>query len=136
MGCAICLDDFNQADGETKRATALTCGHIFHYDCLQTWFYGPTAAVTHRPNHQLRCPLCAGQTDPAKMVKLFPSDGDDLDKYLSGQQQWELVPLQGEAADDHKNLKQLLADLMASDAISWSNPASRFASCSLISPRI
>ncbi|TKY87978.1 hypothetical protein EX895_003074 [Sporisorium graminicola] len=112
MGCAICLDDFSQADGEAKRATALTCGHIFHHDCLQTWFYGATNADKHRPCHHQRCPLCAGATDPTKMVRLFPSDGDDLDKYLSGQQRWEWDRLQGEDANDHRNLRQLLADLM------------------------
>ncbi|CBQ70111.1 conserved hypothetical protein [Sporisorium reilianum SRZ2] len=112
MGCAICLDDFDQADGEAKRATALTCGHIFHFECLNTWFHGATATAVNRPNHRPRCPLCAGAADPSRMVKLFPSDGDDLDKYLSGQQQWEWENLQGDDAVDDANLKQLLADLM------------------------
>ncbi|SPO29224.1 uncharacterized protein UTRI_06173 [Ustilago trichophora] len=116
MGCAICLDDFDQADGDAKRATALPCGHIFHYDCLQTWFYGPTAAHTNRPN-QKRCPLCSITTNPASMVRLFPSDGDDLDTYLSGQQLWdlELSTRQGPVPSGHDNLrghKELLNDLM------------------------
>ncbi|SPO29896.1 uncharacterized protein UTRI_06173_B [Ustilago trichophora] len=116
MGCAICLDDFNQADGDAKRATALPCGHIFHYDCLQTWFYGSTATDTNRPN-QKRCPLCSVTTNPTSMVRLFPSDGDDLDTYLSGQQLWdlELKSLHGPVPPGQDNLrghKELLNDLM------------------------
>ena len=116
MGCAICLDDFDQADGDAKRATALRCGHIFHYECLQTWFYGSTADQVHRPN-QKRCPLCSVPTTPESMVRLFPSDGSDLDTYLSGQVLCEMQVTRPDgtpriAQDELRAQKQLLNDLM------------------------
>lgn len=122
MGCSICLDDFTQADGDAKRATALPCGHMFHNDCLQEWFFGAAAAaVNQRRPERRRCPLCSAATDPAKMIRLFPSDGDDLDKYITG---WRDAPNElffvnadgtGGAADmDRLRLKhtKLLEDLM------------------------
>ncbi|KAJ9476066.1 Zinc finger containing protein [Pseudozyma hubeiensis] len=112
MGCAICLDDFDQKDGESKRAATLPCGHIFHHDCLQTWFYGSTAAATHRPTYQKRCPLCTQPANPENVVKLYPSDGDDLDTYLSGQQQWEMVDPRGGAVNLTPQFKRLLDDLV------------------------
>ncbi|KAJ1026306.1 hypothetical protein NDA16_002393 [Ustilago loliicola] len=92
MGCSICLDDFNQEDGDDMRGTALPCGHIFHWNCLQTWFYGPNAINTNHAG-QRRCPLCSKQTDPASRIKLYPSDGDDLSTYLTGQRQQEMEAL-------------------------------------------
>lgn len=113
MGCAICLDEFDQADGESKRATALTCGHIFHLECLQTWFFGSTSLADHRHVSQKRCPLCTQPATPECMVKLYPSDGNDLDTYLSGQQLWETAPSKSsDATHDHAQSKRLLADLM------------------------
>lgn len=117
MGCPICLDEFDQTDGDPRRATALTCGHIFHHDCLQTWFFGESAAATNRVN-QKRCPFCAVPTNPAAMVKLFPSDGDDLSVYLSGQKLHEMVIIGrdgGATAPDNSDpfdYKKLLSDLM------------------------
>ncbi|GAC75394.1 hypothetical protein PANT_15d00056 [Moesziomyces antarcticus T-34] len=116
MGCSICLDDFDQADGNERRATALACGHIFHYDCLTTWFYGPTRAPGYISPK--RCPLCSISADPSKMVKLYPSDGDELTTYLSGQHLHEVVLLGSlgqhipDADVDRSQHKELLGNLL------------------------
>lgn len=116
MGCSICLDDFDQADGNERRATALACGHIFHYDCLTTWFYGPNRAPGYISPK--RCPLCSISADPRKMVKLYPSDGDELTTYLSGQHLHEVIPLGSlgqhvpDNADLSRNHKELLGNLL------------------------
>lgn len=40
--CVICLEDMNEITSRT-----LTCGHIFHSDCIDSW------------NHiQVNCPIC------------------------------------------------------------------------------
>jgi hypothetical protein len=39
--CAICLG------GETQAAASLTCGHVFHEECLRRWL-----------KRKMRCPLC------------------------------------------------------------------------------
>lgn len=80
MGCSICMDDFDEA-ADSQRPTALPCGHIFHHGCVQSWFYGSFAASTSMPNKQ-RCPLCAVPTQAKSMMRLYPSEGNDLNRYL------------------------------------------------------
>ncbi len=74
----------------------------------------PQPAATHRPNVQhKRCPLCAAPAMPDAIFKLYPSDGDDLDTYLTGQKQWEWADLdQAPGEEDRKWYKQLLEDLI------------------------
>ncbi|PWZ03498.1 hypothetical protein BCV70DRAFT_155790 [Testicularia cyperi] len=100
MGCSICLDVFGQDGDDRQRPTALPCGHIFHYECLNAWFYGNAASSsTGRSaacNH--RCPLCAKATAPTSMIKLFPSEGDDLDVYL--------LALQRQPSDDKTSVHE------------------------------
>jgi Ring finger domain len=49
--CAVCLEAF----GIGEMGIELACSHIFHHDCLATWFYYTT------PPHPSRCPLCRQQ---------------------------------------------------------------------------
>ena len=44
--CLICLDEFNHG----QRVTMIKCGHIYHKNCLDTWFL-----------KKQTCPLCDEQ---------------------------------------------------------------------------
>lgn len=99
------------------RGTALPCGHIFHWSCLESWFFGPSAVNTSRSNNR-RCPLCSKQTNPASRIKLFPSDGEDLTTYLDGQRQQSMPAINenGDLIEDAEEnvprYNQLLNDLI------------------------
>ncbi|CCF49808.1 hypothetical protein NDA11_000282 [Ustilago hordei] len=117
MGCSICLDGFDEEQGDAMRGTALPCGHIFHWSCLESWFFGPSAVNTSRSNNR-RCPLCSKQTNPASRIKLFPSDGEDLTTYLDGQRQQSMPAINenGDLIEDAEEnvprYNQLLNDLI------------------------
>ena len=54
--CSICLAKYNfsdriplTSDVEPDEVSKLLCGHVFHYDCLKSWF---------RSTSKNECPFC------------------------------------------------------------------------------
>ncbi|EPQ27102.1 uncharacterized protein PFL1_05386 [Pseudozyma flocculosa PF-1] len=80
MGCAICLDGFSQDASDEQRPVALACGHLYHLDCLEQWYQ--TSDRARRNKHHLCC-LCKTTTPRDGLVKLFPQESGDLDRYLA-----------------------------------------------------
>ncbi|PWN52246.1 hypothetical protein IE53DRAFT_409566 [Violaceomyces palustris] len=81
MGCVICLEDFGEDDCEENRPSALTCGHLFHYKCVSKWLNQKRGGKSLNS-----CPFCKNEADEKNIVKLFPSDSGDLDRYLQERQ--------------------------------------------------
>lgn len=54
--CSICNEDI----GQDKRVSELTCGHLFHKDCILTWF---------TTSNEKTCPLC--RTNHSTTEKLY-----------------------------------------------------------------
>lgn len=59
--CCLCLEEFV----EQQEITALTCGHIYHYDCIQTlaqrWQHGKSVCPQCRQEHKVRLTNTAQQ---------------------------------------------------------------------------
>lgn len=62
--CSICCEKF---DGESE-VVATKCGHMFHIDCLSTWF-----------DHSEACPHCRVVMRPMSWRKIFLSAANDHD---------------------------------------------------------
>ena len=48
LSCSICLEDI---DLTTEKVIQLDCQHIYHQDCISTWYFGGVTSVQ-------KCPLC------------------------------------------------------------------------------
>ena len=51
MTCSICLEEIDFSPDAAKKPTQLSCGHIYHQDCISNWYFGGVTSVS-------RCPLC------------------------------------------------------------------------------
>ena len=51
MTCSICLEEIDFSPDADKKTTQLSCGHIYHQDCISNWYFGGVTSVS-------RCPLC------------------------------------------------------------------------------
>ena len=49
--CSICLEEIDFSPDAEKKTTQLSCGHIYHQDCISNWYFGGVTSVS-------RCPLC------------------------------------------------------------------------------
>ncbi|CAO3614971.1 unnamed protein product [Cunninghamella blakesleeana] len=61
--CSICIDPLQQ-----EPMAALTCGHVFHKDCVTKWFSQP---------QQNKCPLCNKITHRNSVIPLFMDTKQD-----------------------------------------------------------
>lgn len=80
MGCSICLESFlNSQDESGRRPASLSCGHVFHFDCVTQWL------DARRTNHGSggACPLCKVAATHNSVLRLYPSDIHDLDNVLA-----------------------------------------------------
>ncbi|CAM9258395.1 unnamed protein product [Chrysoparadoxa australica] len=57
--CSVCLDDYDEGDACMK----LPCGHVFHQDCIATWFRGSHC-----------CPYCQVEVDKLLDLKRVVPD--------------------------------------------------------------
>lgn len=109
MGCAICLDGFGIDDSDALRPTTLACGHLFHHSCVQQWFTTSAASSSSKSSSSKKlCPIC--KTGSKHVIKLYPSDSTDLDRYLQERQ----LDGAGLSADllDRPDADQLLSSLL------------------------
>ena len=51
--CSICLE---KIDLDQEKVTQLSCQHIYHQDCISTWYFGGVTSVQS-------CPLCRTTMD-------------------------------------------------------------------------
>ncbi len=75
VGCSICRNEFNV----DSTSLELSCGHVFHSDCINVWF---TQSVQQPPS----CPLCRDvqSTAPAnpalfRQLRAIPHYGMDFE---------------------------------------------------------
>ena len=75
--CTICTEPL----GDTISAT--TCGHIYHPNCIETWF-----TQQQRDNHSLSCPVCRAPVQrnetPAPTRRQIPRLRDLLNQFVQG----------------------------------------------------
>ncbi|XP_047949753.1 E3 ubiquitin-protein ligase ATL6-like [Salvia hispanica] len=65
LGCAVCLSEFE--DDETLRLIP-KCDHVFHPDCVDTWF-----------ESHVTCPVCRANLDePVQLSQPAPKDGTSI----------------------------------------------------------
>jgi hypothetical protein len=62
--CSICLEHFC----ENSMIVKLQCDHIFHVNCLKTWFENVI--------HELKCPNCFTKIDLEKLIEENKKDCD------------------------------------------------------------
>lgn len=77
MGCTICLDAFGDDDDRGMRPVALSCGHVFHRVCSDSWL-----KECRMKNSTACCPICKKELGESHSIPLWPSDVNDLDVYL------------------------------------------------------
>lgn len=53
LTCSICLE---KIDLDQEKVTQLSCQHIYHQDCISTWYFGGVTSVQS-------CPLCRTTMD-------------------------------------------------------------------------
>lgn len=56
MNCSICLEEIDFSADAERKATQLSCGHIYHQDCISEWYFGGVTSVS-------KCPLCRERMD-------------------------------------------------------------------------
>ncbi|KDN43670.1 hypothetical protein K437DRAFT_147219 [Tilletiaria anomala UBC 951] len=80
MPCTVCLEDFKESFESVHKAPhALKCGHIFHGECIQTWFKACLSAA----GSSLACPQCKTSCkDTTESFRLYPTEVYDLDAHL------------------------------------------------------
>jgi hypothetical protein len=62
--CSICLEDFEQVDGNTTSPLKIPCEHIFHYQCLAQWMIeqSQTSSLSKSSTSIMAtCPICRFQ---------------------------------------------------------------------------
>lgn len=73
--CPICLEDIflpnpnsnsEASNGNSKKenyniGVTVPCGHLYHYDCFDSWRASQTASRSSR-NHNIKCPTCNTKT--------------------------------------------------------------------------
>jgi hypothetical protein len=62
--CSICLEDFEQTNGNITSSIKIPCKHIFHYQCLAQWMIeqSKTNSLTKSStNIMATCPICRFQ---------------------------------------------------------------------------
>lgn len=74
--CAICLNDITNGQEVTK----LSCDHVFHADCVQTWFRRSTS-----------CPVC--RTDQSRTSEPVPNRRFRLSNNVCFTFQWNGVSI-------------------------------------------
>ena len=56
ISCSICLEEIDFSPEAEKKVKQLSCGHIYHLDCISQWYFGGVASVSN-------CPLCREKID-------------------------------------------------------------------------
>lgn len=121
MDCSICLCSL----GNGRPLTSVSCGHVFHDSCVETWF-------NTREDTRGECPVC--RTPRVTRLKLFveflPTGGEaiaeqleeanlELDnlKRLSQNKEREVARLQAkvDAFDEREGMKDLEHQLLTAD---------------------
>jgi len=52
--CSICLENFNENSYEIMTPIKLACGHIFHYDCINKWYFiNQNCPICRKPIHEI-----------------------------------------------------------------------------------
>jgi len=65
--CSICFDDINASTG----STTLSCGHVFHFNCIARWFAN---------SDDINCALCRKQMVGDKEGYVHEGEYDDEDE--------------------------------------------------------
>lgn len=62
--CEICAEEF-MADTD-KKVSAISCGHVFHENCLNCWF-----GTQCKQNRRVNCPKCRTPSSTNHMIRLY-----------------------------------------------------------------
>ena len=54
--CSICLEEIDFSVEAEKKITQLSCGHMYHQECISEWYFGGVTSVS-------KCPLCRERMD-------------------------------------------------------------------------
>lgn len=64
FSCEICAEEF-MADTD-KKVSAISCGHVFHENCLNCWF-----GTQRKQNRRVNCPKCRTPSSANRMIRLY-----------------------------------------------------------------
>ena len=56
ISCSICLEKIDIRGSSPQKVIQLSCGHIYHQDCISNWYFGGVTSVSS-------CPLCRERID-------------------------------------------------------------------------
>jgi hypothetical protein len=79
VNCPICLDKIQPR----STTSVCKCGHLFHSECLHTWFEGNGAEKLEtglfNPDCKVRCPVCRKLFKYKYLIKrLFLGEGSSI----------------------------------------------------------
>lgn len=95
VSCIICQEFLTErpqtlSNNQDFIICALTCGHLFHRDCVHKWFQGTGGAGA--PTGCGTCPSCKKVSQLSKALRIFPTGDEDSSSVV----------------EENKNLKSLI----------------------------
>ncbi|XVE80986.1 hypothetical protein DITRI_Ditri15bG0026000 [Diplodiscus trichospermus] len=49
--CSICIQDFSESDSELGAARQVSCGHVYHDNCITNWLLSGRSSSCHVCRH-------------------------------------------------------------------------------------